>query len=308
MNKHVLLIAGGGTLGSYTSEELLKMGCSVDVICLEDKESASDKLRFFKAYATEDYLKKLFSENHYDAIVNFIHYTNAEDYKAVHPLLINNTDHLVFLSSYRVYADLEHPIVETSPRLADTLTDEAFFAEETYALPKSRCEDFLRSECAGQPWTIVRPVISFSDKRLDLYTCSRHGVINKAAKGEALLLPKFAKDLTAGLDWAGNSGKLIAHVAVNPETIGQCYTISSGQNLTWGEVADMYAELIGLQVKWVDEAEFLQTRPEKWSYIYDRRFDRLVDNSKVLAATGLKKEDFTLILEGIKIELKKLGV
>lgn len=36
MNKSVLLIAGGGTLGKYTAAELLRLGCFVDIICLED--------------------------------------------------------------------------------------------------------------------------------------------------------------------------------------------------------------------------------------------------------------------------------
>ena len=32
--KTVLLIAGGGTLGTYTGLELLRLGCKVDIICL----------------------------------------------------------------------------------------------------------------------------------------------------------------------------------------------------------------------------------------------------------------------------------
>ena len=38
-NKRVLLIAGGGTLGTYTGEELLRLGAYVDVLCPEDKLS-----------------------------------------------------------------------------------------------------------------------------------------------------------------------------------------------------------------------------------------------------------------------------
>ena len=39
---------------------------------------------------------------------------------------------------------------------------------------------------------------------------------------------------------------------------------------------------------------------------YDRLFDRRIDNSKILAATGLKSEDFTPLEDGIKIELEKV--
>lgn len=32
MNKNVLLLGGGGTIGTYVAKELLEMGCSVDII------------------------------------------------------------------------------------------------------------------------------------------------------------------------------------------------------------------------------------------------------------------------------------
>jgi len=59
---NVLLIAGGGTLGTYTAEELLRLGHTVDIICLEDNASDDPRLKYYKADATVDYLKKLFSQ------------------------------------------------------------------------------------------------------------------------------------------------------------------------------------------------------------------------------------------------------
>lgn len=122
-------------------------------------------------------------------------------------------------------------------------------------------------------------------------------------------MPASAKNVTTGLDWAGNSGKLIANLLCKPETFGQAYTISSAQNLTWGQVADIYTELLGVQIQWVDTQAYLQHyhKTDPYILLYDRLFDRKIDNSKVLAATGLTKEDFTPIREGIKIELRKLG-
>jgi nucleoside-diphosphate-sugar epimerase len=144
-DKRVLLIGGGGTLGTYTAEELLRLGATVEIICPEEKISDNERLIFHRDYVSEALLKKLFSEKHYDGIVNFIHYEEIEDYKRVHPLLIENTDHLIFLSSYRVYANEQHPITESAPRLLEVIKDEDFLANEKYALPKARCEDLLRS-------------------------------------------------------------------------------------------------------------------------------------------------------------------
>ena len=67
-NKTVLLIAGGGTLGTYVSEELLRLGASVEVICPEEKVSYNERLVFHQSLATEEVLKDLFSKKHYDGI------------------------------------------------------------------------------------------------------------------------------------------------------------------------------------------------------------------------------------------------
>ena len=309
-DKRVLLIAGGGTLGTYVSEELLRLGACVEVICPEEKISNNERLVFHQSLATEDVLKELFSQKHYDGIVNFIHYTQVEAYKKIHPFLIANTDHLIFLSSYRIYANEQHPTTEDAPRLADVLTDRAFFEKEDYALPKTRCEDYLRQERAGEPWTIVRPVISFSDRRLDLLLYSGKDVLNYAAQGKEMLLPDFVKDYSAGLDWAGNSGKLIAHLLFKENAIGEAFTVYSGHGLTWGEVAERYSRLTGAKIRWCSEEEYSSHHPylignPMWEY--DRRFNRDIDCSKILRVTGLAQGDFTPVEEGIRREIEKIN-
>lgn len=210
--KHVLLIAGGGTLGTYTAKELLKLGCAVDVICLEQKLSQAPALRYISANIDYAYLAEFLRDRHYDAIVNFMLYTRLEDYIPTHALLSEKTDHLIFLSSYRVYADLQHPLTEDAPLLIDTVTDSDFLEHEDYAVPKSHCERYIRNESHTGNWTIVRPVISFSARRFDVVTVSGRRVIDAARNGSTVCLPECTKHLTAGLDWAGNTGKLIAHL------------------------------------------------------------------------------------------------
>lgn len=303
MAKRVLLIAGGGTLGSYTAEECLRLGYKVDVICLEDKISGNENLRYFKAPATIEYLENLFLENHYDGIVNFIHFPDYKNYIPYHELLTKNTEHLIFLSSYRVYADLEHPITEKSPQLIDVIKDnQEFHEKEDYALAKSRAERYLNDNSCRKNWTVVRPVVSFSERRLDIVMVSHNTVVEYAREGKTIELPIEAKGLTAGLDWAGNSGKIIANLLFKKGTIGEAYTISTAQNLKWEEVADIYTELLGAKFEWVP-ADYAS---DNWNWRYDRIYDRVIDNTKVLKATGLKSSDFKSIKEGIRIELNKL--
>ena len=313
-NKRVLLIAGGGTLGSYVAKELLSKGATVEIICPEEKESYCDQLIFHRSMVSKELLSDLFSNKHYDGIVNFIHYEDVNEYKEIHPLLIENTDHLIFLSTYRVYANESHPVTEEAPRLLDVIKDDFFLNNENYAVPKAKAENYLRSECKGQPWTIVRPVISFSQYRIDLLMYSGDRLLRAAERGEELLLPELVRNYKAGLDWAGNSGKIIANLLFKPEVIGEAYTIYSGQGLTWGEIAEIYEKLIGLKVRWCKEEEYLKYHTDiqtnqstHWGYWYDRRYNRDIVCSKVLKATGLTKDDFSSIEDGIKIELKNCG-
>ena len=305
--KKVLLIAGGGTLGRYTAKELLNKGCAVDVICLEDYTSNNPKLCYYKAKADLNYLTEFLKDKYYDGIVNFIHYYVPEMYKPVHKLLTSKTDQLIFLSSYRVYAESKQPLTEEAPFLADVVEDEEFLKSEDYAVPKAICEKYLREESDTKNWTVVRPIISFSDKRFDLVTVSGHEIIDAARSGKTVILPEAAKNLTAGLDWAGNSGKLIANLLFKKECLGEAYTVSSGQNLTWGEVADIYTRLTGVNFRWTDTEEYVSTGHGGNGLFYDRLYDRAVDNTKILKATGFKKEDFTSIEDGIKIELNNIG-
>ena len=306
MSKKVLLIAGGGTLGTYTANELLALGNKVDVICREDKVSDNKNLMFYKAEITPEYLGEFLKDKTYDGMVNFLHYYTPQDYADTHKLLIKKTNHLIFLSSYRVYADVQHPITESAPKLLDVSTDEKFLATEKYALSKAKLEKYLYDECAGQNWTIVRPVISSSKYRFDLVTYYGQDLLNKINSGATIPLPIDAKNITAGLDWAGNSGKLIANLLFKNECFGEAYTVSSAQNLTWGEVSEIYTKLLGAKFEWVSVDEYRKATNDfnLYALLYDRLFDRNIDNSKILKATGLKSEDFLPIEEGIKLELK----
>lgn len=236
--------------------------------------------------------------------MNFIHYKNHLDYIPYHELLSRNTDHLIFLSSYRIYADLEHPITENAPQLIDVVKDDPLFHEkEDYALAKSRAERFLYDNPYPKNWTVVRPVISFSDRRLDINMVSGNEVVTAAKEGRKVKLPIEARHLTAGIDWAGNSGKLIASLLFKKECIGEAYTVSTAPNHTTEEIASIYTDLLGVEFEWVP-ANFPD---DTYMWKYDRSFDRVIDCTKIMKATGLTKSDFKTVREGVMIELRRLG-
>ena len=308
--RRVLLIAGGGTLGSYAAEELLRQGCKVDVIALEPLISYNQDLTYIQARVDDALLQGLFAQHHYDAIVDFIHYPDAQAYEARGRLLMENTDHLIFLSSYRVYADQEHPLRENSPQLFDVCGDEYFLANEKYAVPKSRIERFLRAS-EYKNWTIVRPMISFSHFRLDLVTLGAHLLLVRSRKNKKIILPEGARQQTAGLTWAGNSGRMIARLALSDKTFCQDYIIGTDENMTWQQAADIYTELLGSQFVWVDTQDYADcvhgdNYNSRCILLHDRVYNRRVDNSKVLAATGFRREELPSVRDGLIYELNIL--
>ncbi len=164
-----LLIGGGGTLGEYSALELLKKGWSVDVLAPEELTSQNRNLRYFRGLGTDENLAKIFAENTYDVVVDYIYYRCAlDEWKKRADWLLARTGQLVYLSSYRVYAGSqgETPITEESPLLWD-VAPQSFRDQDIYAGPKTQAERYLQS-LERKNWTIVRPLISFSHYRLDL--------------------------------------------------------------------------------------------------------------------------------------------
>lgn len=312
-DKKVLLIGGGGTIGTYVAKELLDMGCSVDIICLEDYTSDNEKLRYFKAPVTLDYLKGFLADKYYNGILDFIHRDVPEDYIAFHMVIAPKTDHEIYFSSIRAIGNEQHPITEDAPLILDLIdegkfTDENFIKYDAYSLTKARGERYLKQVSKYKNWTIVRPMINTSEKRLDIVLHTFHEVVEIAKAGEVLYQPDICKDVIAGLEWAGNTGKMIANLMFKEECMGETYMLSTGHRMTWEEVANVYAELLNMKVEWVSVDEYRAKTGKGWgdSLLYDRNYNREVDNTKIMKATGLTQEGFVPFREGIRQELEKL--
>ena len=225
--------------------------------------------------------------------------------------LLENCDHLIFLSSYRVYADLQHPITEDAPQLLDVLDDKVFLETEKYALTKSRCEKVLKT-LPYKHWTVVRPLISFSSKRFDLITTQGSTLINRTRQGKKIAVPLEAKNVVAGFGWSGNAGKMMARLALNEKAFGEAFTLSTGEKCTWGEIAGYYEEFLGAKFVWLDTKTYLEIATpneigDTWGLKYDRLCDRTCDPSKLFAVTGLTKDDFMTVKDALKMELSMVA-
>ena len=310
MSKKVLIPGGTGAMGVYLVPELLNLGYEVDVISLDEKQSDNQKLRYFKADAKDaGYIEKIL-ENGYDAVVDFMIQPTKEEYETFIPLYLKNTEHYIFLSTYRVYANEEHPIRETSPRLLDASKDQVLLTSGDYCIYKAQSEEFLRTSGYSN-WTAIRPAITYSKRRFQLITMEYNLVVRRMMESKTLVLPEPAMDIQATMSWAGDVAKMISGLVLNPKALREIYSVCTAEHHTWREIAEMYSQIGELKYITVDTDTFLNIISPGNIYarqqlIYDRYFDRIMDNSKILEITGMKQSELMPLRKGLEMELSAL--
>ena len=305
--KKVLVLGATGAMGRYLIPELVNL--DYEVVGVGREETAPWKVN--AAYIQSDafdknFLNGLLKEN-FDGIINFMEYGKV-DFSEYYQLFLEHKSHYIYLSTCRVYDDKEQPIKETSPRLLDSSEDEVLKASHDYCIYKAQDEDLLVNSSYDN-WTVVRPATTFSTMRLQLVTLEFNNSVARALQGKTIVLPIQAKDKPATLSWGGDVAKMIARILFKEEAKREFYNVCSAEHRTWGEIAEYYRDLVGLEAVWVDKEDYLAIlSPEgtinvRWQLEYARLFRRITDNSKVLALTGLKQEDMMPMYDGLKLEI-----
>ena len=309
MSKNVLVLGSTGAMGQYLVPYLSDMGYRVTAVSLDDEKPYSERVRTVKANGKDtDFLAKTLAEG-YDAVVDFMVYCD-DDFKDRYKLFLDNTSHYIYLSTYRIYADEEHPIKESSPRLLEATTDDALRASNDYCIYKAKGEDILLSSGYSN-FTIVRPAITYSKMRYQLVTLEVQNTVARARAGKKVIVPIEAKDKAATMSWAGDVAKMIALLLFKKEAMRETFSVTTSEHHTWGEIAEYYREICGLEAVWVPEEEFLTALGPQDPTLarrqleYDRLFDRIMDNSKILGVTGMKAEELMPLYDGLKYEISR---
>ena len=309
--KRILVLGATGAMGQYLVPYLAEAGHSVDAVAFDRFPSDHPNIRPIAGDVIQDgTLRKQLLANSYDAIVDFLIYgTHLLPQRL--PEITANTGHYIYLSSYRIYADEEHPIRETSPRLIDATRNELLRNSEDYCIYKARGENILRS-FARKNWTIIRPAITYSRMRYQLVTLEAPLTVGQARAGRKAVLPIQAKNVQGTMSWAGDVARMIERLIFNSRAFGETFTVSTAEHHSWGEIADYYKEICGLEAVWVDKEDYIRIlNPNpfdpstRWQLEYDRLFHRIIDNSKILDVTGLKQSELKPLREGLEYEISR---
>ena len=306
--KKILVLGSTGAMAVYLIPELLKKGYSVVGVSLDDAVSDCENLTYIKADAKDfTFLENLLAAG-FDAIVDFMFYINVADFQKYYKLFAENTKHYIFFSSYRVYAD-DAPLSETAKRLLDVERPQDFVTENEHSIYKAQEEAYIN----GAPYdhyTILRPAITYSKRRFQLVTLEANVLVYRMLRGKTVVLPESAMDKEATMSWAGDVAKMIATVILNPKAFRQTYNVSTSEHMKWREVAKIYQEIGNLKYIVVDDEAYLDIIGfpfARCQLLYDRFFNRIVDNRKILSLCGMKQEELTPLKEGLMRELKNVS-
>lgn len=308
MSKKVLVLGSTGAMGQYIVPYLAEMGYYVTAVSLDDEMPYNSNVTCVKGNALDkEFLTSLLEEK-FDGIVDFMIY-NKRNFPQYYKLFLENTDHYIFLSSCRVYANEETPIKETTVRLLDVSTDGEFVGSNDYSIHKAKSENILMLS-DYKNWTIVRPATTFSKMRYQLVTLEAVNNVGRALKGKKVILPEQARNIPATLCWAGDVSMMIAKLLFNEDAKREILNVCSSEYHTWEEIAGYYHDIVGLEPVWVDKEDYLRilnpnmTKSCRWQLEYARMFNRITDNSKVLRYTGMKQEELTSLYDALKMMIE----
>ena len=314
--KKILVLGATGAMGQYLVPRLSACGARLTTVALGDMPQIPENVNHIKTTNAKEpgFLADLLKEK-FDAIVDFLIYPTGEliDYL---PYLVQNTDHYIYLSSYRIYDNKEIPIKETSPRLLDAADDILLRNSDDYSIYKARGENVLHA-LPRKNWTIIRPAITYSLYRYQLVTQEAGATVHRAWTGKKVPLPASAKNVQATMSWAGDVAQMIAGLLFNEKALGEAFTVATSEHHSWGEIADYYKDICNLQAVWVDDEDYLGAMAKfagrgplrsniiRYQLLYDRLFERVIDNSKILQTTGMKQEALMPLYKGLEMEINR---
>ena len=305
--KSILVLGGTGAMGRYLVPKLADDGYRVDVVSLDDWTSDRPNLRYLKANAMDRGTRTELLSRHYDGIVDFMIYNTTPMFREMAPQLLENTDHYIYLSTYRVFD--ESPVTdEKSPQLWDTVTDPDYHASEDYSMYKARGEDFLQSS-AYRNWTIIRPAITYSQKRCQLITLERNILMPRCVAGKTVYIPEETWNVQATMSWAGDVAEMIRRLMFRPDALCEDFNVCTAEHHTWGEVAGIYRDIFGMKVETVPTDDYimmwvgdLNNMGAQRQLRFDRMFNRVMDNRKILKFTGMKQSELMTLADGLAHE------
>lgn len=301
--KKILILGGTGAMGVSLIKILENSPYHVYVTSRLERTSYKN-IHYIKGNAHDnDFLEDLLIDN-YDCIIDFMVY-NTPEFKLKANKFLNSTKQYIFLSSSRVYAKSDEPITEDSPRLLDVCNDHEYLKSDEYALTKARQENILM-QSGKTNYTIIRPYITYNDNRLQLGVLEKEYWLERAMRNHTIVFSKDISDCYTTLTFGYDVAYLMSKVIGNDQAYGEAFHITTNETIKWKDVLDIYLSVlhkngISAKVKWTKDSTLVEEGlGNHYQIYYDRLYNRIFDNSKVLNIIGCQNYEFTEVKKGLR--------
>lgn len=233
----------------------------------------------------EEEVKKRLEGLTFDVVCDFIGFVKAQlerDYR----IFKGKTRQFMYISSASAYEKpLASPYITEGTALANPYWE--------YSRNKIACEDYLmklyREE--GFPVTIIRPSHTYDERNLPLAVHGKKGawqVIKRMMEGKPVIVNGDGTTLwtvTHNSDFA----KAFVGLMGNIHAIGEAFQITSDENLTWNQIHQIIADILGVEYKpyFVSSAFLAEVGPDYdfvGSLLGDKACTVIFDCSKVKRA------------------------
>lgn len=193
----------------------------------------------------EEEVKKRLEGMTFDVVCDFIGFVKEQlerDYR----IFKGKTRQFMYISSASAYEKpLASPYITEGTALANPYWE--------YSRNKIACEDYLmklyREE--GFPVTIIRPSHTYDERNLPLAVHGKKGawqVIKRMMEGKPVIVNGDGTTLwtvTHNSDFA----KAFVGLMGNIHAIGEAFQITSDENLTWNQIHQIIADILGVEYK-----------------------------------------------------------
>ncbi len=230
-----------------------------------------------------DFISPLLSKGA-DVIVNFMVY-NTQAFTEVVDTLLGSCGQYIHLSSARVYSDADEVITEKTPRLLDICMDDVYLATDEYALTKARQENVLFASKRNN-YTIIRPYITYSEKRLQLGVNEKETWLYRALRGHSIVFSEDIASKYTTLTYGKDVARGIMALFGRDEALGEAFHITASENILWRDVLSLYCDVMERVLGKRPRVSMQEFSPNllgggKWQVKCDRWYNRKFDNTKI---------------------------
>lgn len=279
----ILLIGGTGTISMDVTQRLCGRGDEVYLINrgTRNSELPADVKILKGDIGDEEGLRNLIGDMKFDSVADFIAF-EPDDIRRDFRLFNGRTKQFVFISSASAY---HKPVKDFMITEGTTLANPYW----GYSRNKIACEELLlklyREE--GFPITIVRPSHTYNKESIPVGIHGHHGswqVLKRMLDGKQVIIHGDGTSLwtmTHSRDFA----KAFVGLLGNSHAIGEPYTITSDEALTWNQIYQTIADTLGVKLNAVHvSSEFLAAASDydfTGGLIGDKANTVVFDNTKI---------------------------